>query len=392
MGLSDDLSGLKSSLQEAVARDKGKHPKGWEPRLEYDPRTGGQFTTVGHRPSEHPDDEALLAEFELDPQRWRITSLRRSRWQRYDGEWLESYRCSFAPADRTLSDEDVAAIVRDIKKHKDHRPVGDGEVSFLALYADMQIGKPDGDGTEGTVQRIVTKTDAAVDLLRSYRKQKVPVGTVYLPQMGDCIEGYNSQGGRLLWRNQLTLTQMVRVYRRLLLYMVKSFAPYADRLIVPVVPGNHDEAVRLGDKMATTYTDSWALEAAAAVQDALAENPGAYGHVHFVYPAEDELTITLDVSGLVCGFAHGHQFGRDPMKWWAQQAHGRTPIGDADILFGAHLHHFHAQHTGGSKTFMRCPALDGGSTWYRHRTGDNTPAGLLTMTLNGSGWNRLTLL
>lgn len=334
----------------------------------------------------------LLAEFQLDPDRWRITNLRRSRWQRYDGEWLEAYRCTFAPATHVLSDSDVADIIKDIKKGKAHTFVGEGDTSFVALFADMQIGKPDGDGTSGTVQRVIDKTDSAVALLKSYRKQKVPIDAIYLPQMGDCIEGFNSQGGKLQWRNELTLTQMVRVYRRLLMYMVKQFAPYADRIVVPVVPGNHDEAVRVGDKMGTTYTDSWAIEAAVAVQDALTENPDAYGHVHFVFPQEDELTVTLDISGTVCGFAHGHQFGRDPMKWWANQAHGREPIGDADILFGAHLHHFHAQHTGGNKTFMRCPALDGGSTWFRHRTGENSPAGLLTMTVSQSGWNRLTLV
>lgn len=394
MSLGDDLDSLKAAGPTAAhaVRATAKHPKGWEPHLDFDPAVGGEFTTTAHQPSDNPDEAALLAEFQLDPERWRITNLRRSRWQRYDGEWLEAYRCTFAPAQRVLSDADVADIIKNIKRSKPHTPVGDGDTSFVALFADMQIGKPDGDGTEGTVKRVVDKADAAAALLKSYRKQKIAIDTVYLPQMGDCIEGFNSQGGRLQWRNELTLTQMVRVYRRLLMHMVKTFAPLSDRIVVPIVPGNHDEAVRVGDKMGTTYTDSWAIEAAVAVQDALAENPDAYGHVHFVFPPEDELTVTLDISGTVCGFAHGHQFGRDPMKWWAQQAHGRQPIGDADILFGAHLHHFHAQHTGGSKTFMRCPALDGGSTWFRHRTGEDSPAGLLTMTIGQSGWNRLTLV
>lgn len=395
MSLGDDLDKLKQSGPVAptpAARATARPPKGWEPHLEYDPENGGSFTTAGHDPVDEPDQAALLAEFDLDPAKWRVTNLRRSRWQRHDGEWLESYRGTFAPLSRALSDDDVAAIIKEIKRTKAHNPVGEGDESFVVLFADMQIGKPDGDGTGGTVKRVVAKTDAAAGLLKSYLKQKIAIGSVYLPQMGDCIEGFNSQGGRLQWRNELTLTQMVRVYRRLLMYMVKTFAPLTDRLVVPIVPGNHDEAVRVGDKMGTRYDDSWAIEAAVAVQDALAENLDAYGHVHFVFPAEDELTITLDISGTVCGFAHGHQFGRDPLKWWAGQAHGREPIGDADILFGAHLHHFHAQHTGGSKTFMRCPALDGGSTWFRHRTGENSPAGLLTLTINESGWNRLVLL
>lgn len=395
MTFSADLDSLVESgpTPEAIARNSPKYPKGWEPRLDYDPNEGGTFVTSARTATElNPDEAELLREFELDPTKWRVVNLRRSRWQRYDGEWLESYRCTFLPTGAVLSDDDVKDIIREIKRAKPKQDRPTGETAFLALYGDMQIGKRDGDGTQGTVNRIVTKTDEAVNLLKQYRKAGIDIGPVYLPQMGDCIEGYNSQGGKLIWRNELTMTQMVRVYRRLLMYQIKSFAPLADQLVVPVVPGNHDEAIRVGDKMGTTYTDSWAIEAASAVQDALAENPDAYGHVHFVFPEKDELTVTLDIAGTVCGFAHGHQFGRDPLKWWAEQAHGRQPVGDADILFGAHLHHFHGQHTGGGKTFFRTPALDGGSTWYRHRTGEDAKAGLMTMTVDATGWNRLVLV
>lgn len=395
MTFSADLDSLVESgpTPEAIARNSPKYPKGWEPRLDYDPQEGGTFVTSARTATDlNPDEAELLREFELDPTKWRVVNLRRSRWQRYDGEWLESYRCTFLPTGAVLSDDDVKDIIREIKRAKPKQDRPTGETAFLALYGDMQIGKRDGDGTQGTVNRIVTKTDEAVNLLKQYRKAGIDIGPVYLPQMGDCIEGYNSQGGKLIWRNELTMTQMVRVYRRLLMYQIKSFAPLADQLVVPVVPGNHDEAIRVGDKMGTTYTDSWAIEAASAVQDALAENPDAYGHVHFVFPEEDELTVTLDIAGTVCGFAHGHQFGRDPLKWWAEQAHGRQPVGDADILFGAHLHHFHGQHTGGGKTFFRTPALDGGSTWYRHRTGEDAKAGLMTMTVDATGWNRLVLV
>ncbi len=392
--MSDDLDALiATGPHSAVTRNTPKYPKGWEPKIDYDLENGGTFTTAPRVASDaNPDEVALLKEFELQPDLWRVTNFRRSRWQRHDGEWLESFRCTFAPSNRVMSDDDLQLIIKDIKRGKAHKEAPVGETSYVVLYADMQIGKRDGDGTKGTVERIVSKTGSAVAQLKAYRKAGVPIGPVYIPQMGDCIEGFNSQGGRLAWRNELTLTQMVRVYRRLLMHMVKEFAPLTDHLVIPVVPGNHDEAVRTGDQMSTTYTDSWAVEAAVAVQDALAENPDAYGHVSFVFPVEDELTVTLDISGTVCGFAHGHQFGRDPLKWWAGQAHGRQPVGDATILFGAHLHHFHAQHTGGGKTFMRAPSLEDDSVWYRHRQGDHSPSGLLTMTIDDAGWNRLVLL
>lgn len=395
MTFSDDLEELTAAgpTPQAIQRVSGKYPKGWEPKIEYDPSQGGEFTTSPRGATEvSPDEEELFAEFDLDPEKWNITNLRRSRWQKYDGEWLESFRCTFLPRGTSVSDEDIERIIDDIRKAKPTKHEYTGEFAHLTLSGDQQIGKPDGDGTAGTVQRIIDKTNASLEILKENRKRKIPIGPVYLPQLGDCIEGYNSQGGRLQWRNELTLTQMVRVYRRILMYQVKTFAPHAEKLIVPIIPGNHDEAVRVGDVMGTTYTDSWAIEAASAVQDALAENPEAYGHVHFVFPEDDELTITLDIQGTIVGFAHGHQFGRDPLKWWAGQAHGRQPIGDATILFGAHLHHLHVEQTGGGKTFIRLPALDGGSTWFRHKTGEDAPPGMMNMTISEDGWNNLVMV
>ena len=163
----------------------------------------------------------------------------------------------------------------------------------------------------------------------------------------------------------VTMTEQLRLYRRLMTYQIQQFAPLAERVVVPVVPGNHDEVQRVG-RVQRRYDDSWAIEGAVAVADAFAMADG-FDHVSFVFPARDELTITLDVSGTSCGFAHGHQFGRDPIKWWSGQAHGMQAIGSATLLFGAHLHHLRVEQTG-TKTFVQIPALDGGSTWWRQES------------------------
>jgi predicted phosphodiesterase len=286
--------------------------------------------------------------------------------------------------------EELLAEVKRWKPKKRPEPTGDG-LAYVVAYADLQIGKPDGDGTKGTVDRVLTKTDDAAARLKELRKSGRKVDTIYLPQLGDCIEGFNSQGGRLAWRNELTLTEMVRVYRRLLLHVVKTFAPLADRVIVPVVPGNHDEAVRTGDKMSTRYDDSWAIEAASVVADLCRESE-ALSHVSFVFPGVDELTVTLDVAGTIVGLAHGHQFrsgrGHD---WWAKQGHGMQPIGDATLMLSGHLHHLRIEQDG-AKTWLQMPSLDGGSTWWRHRTGADAPAGLVTMLVGNGGWGDLAIM
>lgn len=44
------------------------------------------------------------------------------------------------------------------------------------------------------------------------------------------------------------------------------------------------------------------------------------------------------------------------------------------------------------QTFIQAPALDGGSVWWRHTTGQDAPPGVLTMTVGGGGWDDLRVL
>jgi hypothetical protein len=142
--------------------------------------------------------------------------------------------------------------------------------------------------------------------------------------------------------------------------------------------------------MATTYTDSFALDAASAVADALADHPD-YKHISFTFPKYDTLTVTLDMAGTVVGLAHGHQFRGKPVDWWMKQSHGMQDIGDATLLLSGHLHHLRVEQSG-AKTFIQSPALDGGSTWFQNSSGQAAPAGMLTLTVGGGGWSDLLIV
>jgi predicted phosphodiesterase len=243
---------------------------------------------------------------------------------------------------------------------------------------DTQVGKVDGDGSPGIVTRFLSELDDAVA-----RYQRAPAETVVLPWLGDCIEGIWSQGGALRMRLDLAPAEQVRVFRRLMWAQVKAFARVHQGVIeVPVVPGNHDETVRTGDKMSTRYDDSWAVDGASAVADGCAENPALADRVRFIFPQRDQLGIVREYEGLAVGMTHGHQFGRDPFKWWDQQAGGRTPLGDCDVLLAAHLHHLHVKDHGGSRLFMQIPSLDGGSTWFKHRAGQDAPSRMVTFRID----------
>jgi hypothetical protein len=395
VSLDDDLESLvspgpTSSYQPATA----KPPAGWEPGVAWDGNAGTLTTSPMDAP---PRDWAeLLAVWDLDPAEYEVVEPVQYRaWDAGIGEGnvqrLFYYRANIRrrSAGGVSADELVDAIAK-WRPRKQADPV-EGGLSYVVAAGDLQLGKPDGDGTAGTVERFLTKTDAAVARLKELRRLGRPVSEITLPWLGDCIEGLYSQGGALAaaGRLDLSITEQVRVFRRLMLHQVKVFAPLADRVVIPVVPGNHDEGQRVG-KVVRSYTDSWAIEGAAAVSDAISLS-GGFENVSFVFPQDDELTITLDVAGTPTGFAHGHQFGRDPIKWWAGQAHGMQPIGSATLLMGAHLHHLRVEQTG-AKSFLQIPALDGGSQWWKHRTGQDSPAGLVTMLVGHGAWGDLAVL
>lgn len=392
MSLKDELASLGNDVQRK--RQSKEIPKGWEPAVEYD-NTGGTLTSTPRALGDEPDHAELLAEFELDPQKWQITSLRRSKWQKFDGEWLEAFRATFIPKSgaKSIPIDDLLDLVASWKPTKRDFKAIEGKISpfaYLVVLSDTQVGKIDGGGTEEIIQNVLHKTDLAVARLKELRKAGREIDTVYLPQLGDCIEGMNSQGGKHIWRTDLDLTSQIRIYRRLLAHMVKAFAPHAERVIVPAIPGNHDEAVRVGNSMATTYTDSFALDAASAVADALAEHPD-FKHVSFVFPKYDTLTVTLDINGTVVGFAHGHQCRGKAIDWWKNMAHGQQDIGEASLLITGHYHHLKVEQTG-AKTWVQVPSLDGGSTWYENSTGQAAPAGMLTMLVGNGKWDDLRVL
>lgn len=358
------------------------YPDGWQPRSEVDDVDGGFVVSRPMPAAQNTGDfAAVLDEFGLDPAQWSVERVRRSRWQRHDGEWLESVRLSILPVRAgAAARADVEALCREIGKFK---PRGTSQTfsanngSFVAPIGDTQIGKVDGGGTAAAVPRILGEIESSAQRFRVLH-QRHGFAQAVLPQVGDCIEGLVSQGGSLAKRTDLGLTEMVRVYRRLLWAQVRTYAAIAPKVLVAVVPGNHDEAHRVADRMASTYTDSWAIEAASSVMDAVAENPELADRVRFVFPEHDELTVTVNVSGTILGLAHGHQFGRDPLRWWSDQAGGRQPVGDADVLLAGHLHHLRVQDHGGGRLFMQIPALDGGSTWFRHRAGQSSPSRAVT--------------
>ena len=372
----------------------------WVPGVEHDNEVGELRTvpreTTRTGPVAEPEEAAILTEFGLDPKVWEITGARKSRWQQTEGTWLEAQRVSFRKRGSGFSirREDVESV---LSKYSHPQPVnkedGDFQGTVMIPAGDLQVGKQDGGGTAATIQRFARLTEAIAESIDPKATGMRGVENLLLPWLGDCIEGIVSQNGRLLASLDVPVSEQVRIYRRLMMHQLGVLAPLARRVLVPVVPGNHDETTRVQQM---PITDSWAIEGAVAVQDWMQGRP-EYDHVQNMYPEATEPGVTVDVAGLTVSIIHGHTTGRSCDKvidWWKGQSHGRQLAGQADILISAHWHHLRAEATGGNRTWLQIPALDGGSDWYRRKTGDEPDSGLVTLELTpgiSPGWKNLTM-
>lgn len=386
MTISERLEQLRSPGTSGSDTKTIKQPEDWRPRMDLDSVRGG-FVIGAPRPErEMVDATTVLAEFGLNPAEWAVTSLRRGKWQKFDGEWLESVRVNIVPANYMATDElDLEQLVDHIKKWRPGKGIkkSTGEGAFLIAPSDQQIGKKaNGEGTGQSVDRILNLTEKAVHRFQQNLKAGINPGTICLALLGDHVEGTTSQNGRLQGQaaSDLGITEQTRVARRLLLAQVKAFAPLVDKLIVPVINGNHDEATR---QVVTDPADGWNVEIASAVQDICAENP-ELAHVEFRYPSSGHQTLTIDVEGTMLGMFHGHQANQNnTLRYLSQQAAGQTALGQADIWISGHFHNFKTMDIG-ERLWIQAPTTDPGSEWFRDRAGMNSKPGLLTLMIGGS--------
>jgi predicted phosphodiesterase len=384
MGISDKLENLASPGKSGSDIKSLGTPESWRPRMDIDDMSGGFIISEPKAAGQPQDAREILESFDLNPDDWEITSVRRGKWQKYDGEFLESLRINVVPAKVALAERlDAEQLTEEIRKWRPAAGVktSTGKGAFLAAPSDQQIGKKTGSGgTQQSIDRILYLTESSVARFKMLQRAGLSLGTVVLALPGDHVEGTVSQNGRLqgLAASDLGLTEQVRVARRLLMAQVKALAPLAERLVVPVVNGNHDEVTR---QVAADPADGWNVEIASAVQDACAENP-ALQHVEFRYPASGHQTLTVDINGTMLGLFHGHQSGNNPEKYLSGQSLGQTALGMADVWISGHFHNFRVMDLG-QRLWLQCPTTDPGSEWFRDRAGKESKPGLLTMVLGG---------
>lgn len=314
---------------------------------------------------------------------WEVTHFRKIEY----GQGLQSVRFSYKRRQTPVSAAvDAADLLVDLEHYDPVFVRQTGSHGFLVLLGDMQFGKADKDGPAGTVGRTITAINRAADRFAAY-SQLYDLGHVHVAWLGDHVEGFVSQGGANVWRTSLTLTEQIRLTRRVMLHALKTFAPLASKVTMAAVPGNHGETVRFEGTGITRYDDSHDTESLIAVKDVADMMPEKFGHVEFFVPDNDELIVVTEVAGTVVAHHHGHKFGSRKdghWLWWQGQAFNEdSPMHMANLLVAGHLHHEFID-TRGKRTFIQVPALESESTWFRHLTGvGGCPGAMVAITKGG---------
>lgn len=369
----------------------------WTPGVDLSDDTGEIRTLPAPSESPVPDDADALLEAGVNPDDWEITNRYESRWQAADGSWKTSRKLTLKKRKTkdVFSEKQITEILTAYRGDRSlpyakYGLAGDG--IFVAPIGDIQVGKVDGGGTAALLDRFADYINQAKNRLLTAGGARL----LLIPVLGDCIEGIVAMNGKMITRLDLSVTEQVRVYRRLLMHAICELSPYATEVIVTVLPGNHDENWRAQEM---PVTDSWAIEGASAVEDALAMS-GDYKKVRFIYPQSNELVITLNVGTedkpFIIGMTHGHlaKSANGFEAWWGKQSFGRQHGGRADLMLSAHFHHLRIERLPGNRTWIQIPAMDGGSDYYRRSQGAGEASGMVTFWVTpgaGFGWRGLTV-
>ena len=389
MSLDDALDGLLDPIEgdgpPVVPRREREAL--WRPGVEWKGEEGTLTTPAGIGDA-HPDWAHVLAVWDLDPERFAVVEpVLFNAWDAPGPEGailrMKQWKARVIRRKQDTSPTlDVEQLLADALKAKPAKPAPPGEGVFHVVLGDWQIGKSDGDGLRGTVTRIRQAIFDVEGRVRELRRIGRPLGTLFVEWTGDSVEGCTGFYAMQTFGVELDRREQTKVTRRLLRDALMRWSRLFDSVVVLAVGGNHGEQRNSRGKAFTTFGDNDDLAIVEQVGEVLAGNPDAFGHVRIVIPP-DHLAVTAEAAGWIVGVTHGHVSrgsGTAEIKlrrWYEQAAGGKQPVGDADILVTGHYHHLRVADWGGC-VWAQCPALDGGSEWWRMTSGESSAPGVLT--------------
>lgn len=358
-------------------------PANFRPGVEFD-GSEGTATTPGF--ATEPNFDEFLADAGFDPAEIEIVGTpRTSRWQRYDGEWLTSYKFQFRKRNTTI---DLPTLYSQAKKSFKAKPINkslDENKAFVIQTADWQVGKV---GSRGNSQDLITRLFQSFANIEAEIKKVKPSHIVVLDG-GDIIEGIESAANMAqLEGNDLSPMQQVDLAASLMWDLLKMVSKYAPFTYVSV-GSNHCQARVAKQRFGKPGVDDWGIVILQQLRRLAIETEM---NAKFIIPQPDDESVALDVFGdgfHILGLVHGHQASRPDgfQNWLVKQAWGLQPLAAATIICSAHFHHTRIEElgqapNGGSRWWIQAATSDNGSDWFRLISGSDSGTGITCFELH----------
>lgn len=404
--LKDRLAAIEGEAEHQDAIRSKVMPAGWEPGVIWDGNKG--TITSDTIPSDsNPDWSDMLRARGLDPDVYEVVG-DTIKWTSYDG-WKKdengetysticySYKAEIRLKSRELLN--LSELYHDIRKaKKGTKEAPTGDTTFVVALSDWQTGNRDGGGIERQVEKIANLVDLIPARIKQLRKSGVDVGHIVIAGLGDLVEGTCGHYPAQQFRIEVDRREQIKLVRRGIRDIIMAVAPLSDQITVCAIGGNHGENRGLNGKAFTTTGDNDDVAIFEQIAEIFQANPEAYGHISFRLPLE-RLTLSLNLSGQIVSFTHGHLSKAGPnaaqavWNWWKDQALGRAHEGvaDANILVTGHYHHFNVKEQEGRAVII-CPSLTPVGEYFQDAYGVKTRPGTLTFTVDQNGWGNLHLL
>ena len=357
-----------------------------KPSLEFD-GVEGEAVTPGY--SEEPQNfDEFLRDAGMDPTDIDvIPPVRTSRWQRWDGEWLTSYRFTFR---KRTSGIDLPLLMQEAKRKLGKPKFDKPEPRCLVvLWSDLQVGKVDYRGNSDSLLERVAIMQAR--LMEQVKREKPE--QVIFADLGDTVENFfNANSAQQHYSNDLSIMEQVDVATTLAWQTLREIAQIVPKVTYASVGSNHCQFRAANGKAIGKPTDDWGVFIGRQLAR-LAREVGA-DNIRFLEPQPYEESLAIDVfdDGYhVLGIVHGHQASRPETvgDWWRKQTFGRQAVADASLLVHGHWHHLRVQELGSvdrgdklaSRFIVMAPTMDNGSNWFRMNSGEDSIPGLATLIL-----------
>jgi hypothetical protein len=307
-----------------------------------------------------------------------IGNPRTSRWQRYDGEWLTSYRFNFRLKTEVTDLPALFAAAKRVNKSGKTKQVATTDKAFIICWSDLQIGKTD---HRGGIEQLLARVESVKAQLLAQIKKEKPARVVVF-DVGDLIENFsNAANLQQLRTNDLSIMQQLDVAATVLWELLKDLCAVAPEVVYASVGSNHCQW-RVQKQVVGTPTDDWGVFIGRQLARLAAEKELP---IRFYEPSTHDESLTIDVFGHRIGLMHGHQVSRPDgiPDFWRKSSFGNSPLSSATILVTGHFHHLRVQELGSdtkgrSRFWVQAATLDNGSGWYMRSSGEDSQPGLVT--------------